>query len=80
MLGMSWQAMRHSFVPHVVLFSIVNLCASFSSLMQKHTKNSDAMLTNIFSGFRERDYNLKTTIFFLSLLILTLSHSATFDL
>lgn len=54
----------HSVVPHAVLFSIVNLCVSFSSPMQKHTKNSAAMLTNIFSLFWEKDVLLKPVIFF----------------
>jgi len=64
MPGMSWQAMGHSVVPHAVLFSIVSLCASFSSPMQKHTKNSDAMLTNIFSVFSNKDVLLKLIVFF----------------
>lgn len=51
LLGTSWQAMGHSVVPHAVLFSIVKLYASFSLPVQKHTKNSEAMLTNIFSVF-----------------------------
>lgn len=46
MLAMSSQAMGHSVVPHAVLFSI-----SFCSPIKKHTKNSDAMLTNNFSVF-----------------------------
>lgn len=32
--------------------------------MQKHKKNSDAMLTNIFSVFWEKDVLLKPVIFF----------------
>lgn len=73
MLGMSRHPMGHSAVPHAVLFSVVNLCASFSSLMQKHILNSDAMLANIFSIFLRKVCALKLCKFFLFFLALHLS-------